>query len=785
MTALSLIFDVIARDKATRTLDAVGTAAEKTGKKVEKSSSSAGKAFGLLGKTFAASSAGALGPLQELTDKMAIFENATESSTSKAGGRLLGIGLAATAAGSFLESLHSREQAAQQQLQTSIESTGKSYEDYAGQVDKAVKSGETFGNQASTTIDALNRLVITTHSPAEAFKGLAVAIDVAAVKHIPLAKAAEIVGLTFNGSTRAGKQFGLQLENVTGAAKGLTTAQHASATANTSAKTAQQAYNEKLDIWNNTANKTRAGAYALANAHQRMVDAQEKAKAASERLKAAQDKANSATDAGARNVDKLATVVKGQGSAAADTFTGHLKAMGAKLEDILGANGKVGGLLVTGGVVASGLGALASAGLFSKIGSNLGSLGRKFGLLRDVEVATSAEGAAAVEASAAKASAALVAEGDVAIATAGKFKLAVAGIVGVAATLGPGLFPDLKSSFDGIPLHGLTKGQFEEFANLQHHGDVNKLSTTDLSAIATYLSQAKSLDKTMQHVKDIVDGTLSLRNPKQTVLTDAQQLARDTASDNPNVASRAQATVAALAAAKAKHTGAGTDNGDAYLKALLAALAGDQATKKLNDAATAQAQSVVDAITKRFEAAKSHLQAVVQQSLALRQSVTSALQQGSSLGDIFSGPNLNANGAFGEQHDFGRMKAFLQKRVALMRKFVLELRALTKQGLDPSLIAQVAQLGPDAGEKVASGLLSGGPSGIGQINGLERQIASLANSTGKAVADDRFAKQIAADRANTSVLQRELQTANGWLKRLATGGSAAPALRTSASHTGV
>lgn len=772
-------------------MDKVGDKASKTGDKIEHSSGRAGKAFGLLGKTFASSSAGALGPLQELTDKMEVFTQATEGGSSKAAGRIFGLGLAATAAGSFIESLHSREQAAQQQLSASIETTGHSYEEYAGRVEGAVKSGEHFGNQASTTMDALNRLVTTTHNPEEAFKGLGVAIDAAAEKHIPLKNAAELVGLAFNGSTRAGKQFGLQLENVTGAAKGLDAAQKASVTATTAVKNAQTTYTEKLDLWNNSSTKTRAGAYALRDAHTKLLEAQDKASAAAARLKTAQEKAAEASGAGARNVQKLADVVKGQGAAAADTFTGHLKALGAQLEDTLGAQGKLGGALVTGGVLASGIGALASAGAFGALGrllARIGLTGTSFKTLRNIEIASSAEGAAGVVAGAATAETALVAEGEVAVATAGRIRTAFAGLATLP-LLGVGAFPDVK-----MPPHpGLTNKQFDELNSKDVLGGKNfgKISTADLSAMLAYLNSFKTLDGSLGKVKQSLVDILNVRNPKQTVLTDAQQLAKALNSDNPNVATHAQQGVAkALDGAKKTAGKSGKDSGDAYLKALLGQIGSDQAAQAAKDAAVKNAQAIVDAISGVFQAAQSRLQGLVSASMGLRQSVTSALQGGSALTDIFQGPNLNANGAFGAQNNFGRVKDFLQRRVAQERKFVLELRQLMKQGLDPSLVAQIAQAGVGPGQQIAESLLSGGKAGIGQVNSLERQIASLANTTGKSVADQHYAKQIAEQRRTTEILGAELKESNRRLAAIqnntaGTRTSTSAHLRTTAALSGV
>ena len=173
--------------------------------------------------------------------------------------------------------------------------------------------------------------------------------------------------------------------------------------------------------------------------------------------------------------------------------------------------------------------------------------------------------------------------------------------------------------------------------------------------------------------------------------------------------------------------------------------------------------------------------------MGLRQQVTGALEGGSALTDIFQGPDLNANGAFGPQRNFGRVRDFLQRRVAQERRFVLELRALIKQGLDPSLVAQIAGAGVDGGQRIAEAILSGGKGGIGQVNTLERQIASLASTTGKTVADQRYARQIAEQRRTTEVLGHKLDVANSHLAQIQGSGTGTTAAqrRTSASLAGV
>lgn len=778
MTDLSVAFSILAKDSASKNLDKVGDSAQKTGKKVE-GAGRAGKTFSLLTSAITSGSQGALGPVSELTDKLDLFQQALEQGGgSKRSNALLGAGLAAGAAGAGLLELHGKEQSALQQVQASLEATGHSFADYRDEIEKAAASGAKFGDSNTATLDALNRLTLSTHDPEEAIKDLSVAFDVAAAKHIPLAKAADLIGLAYNGSTKAGKQFGVQLENTAAAGKALQSAMTKNAEAVKAAKDAQTSYSEKLAEWNANGNKTLTQAYALRDAHTKLVDAQNKAKDSADKLKVAQQQAGSAADAGAKNVSKIAATVKNQGNAAADSFSGELKKLRAEIENTLGAQGTLGKVLAVGGPVLAGLAGLAQTTAFIRAGS-------AFKTLRDVEVATSAEGAAAVAASAAEVDTALATEGAAAEGAAAKIAASSSASVGKLALVAAGwvgLSVAIAKASDSL-------GTFLEKDGSTRGGLVGKLESW-AGAAEKFAGSMTVAGKAVEIWNDITGGGgggkkndsdplgLAAANANATAL--ARQL-RDQGSDNPLAATRAQggATGGVFSAVTKSAAKAGKDSGDAYLKGLLGQINSQQATADAKKAAEDRAQAVVDAISAKFQAASSRLQGLVSNALSLRQSVTSALQGGSALTDIFQGPDLNANGAFGPQNNFGRVRDFLQRRVAQERRFVLELRQLMKQGLDPSLVAQIAGAGVDGGQRIAEAILSGGSSGIGQVNTLERQIASLANTTGKSVADQHYAKQIAEQRRNTEIVGGELKQANARLAVIQKNSTPAPGSTTS------
>lgn len=753
MASLSLAFDILARDRASQALNNVGDATDKLGKKTkklgedtEKGSEKGRKSLRLLGDTFASASAGALGPLQEIADKFDVIERASEGASSKAGGRLLGIGAAALGAGTLLATLGSRETEAQGRLKAAIEASGKSFEDFAPQIEEATKAGEHFGNQASTTLDALNRLTITTHNPAEALRDLSVAQDVAAAKGITLAKAAELVGLTYNGSTRAGKQFGLHLVDTKKATNDLTNAQKNSVASTQKVKDAQQAYNDKLAIYQQTVKPTLAQQIALFRSSQDVAKAQDAAKAAAERLAQAQKAAGAAANAGAENVKKLAAVTKGQGEANADSFSGKLRALGARIEDTAGKFGKdYGGAINTAALATVAFGTLVETGAIAKLGGLIGKLGftgKAFTTLRDVEVATSAEGSAAVVAGAATSEAALIAEGDTALATAGKLKLALGGLAGIAA-IGVGAFPDVKDGLAGVPRYD---------QKLLDYAAKYKLSqsqfyalTKDPNASALVTGQSGGIDSRTEG-RDARSATI-LKNVAPAVIKAGAKTGK----------AAGDATLAEFLKS--------IDGGSPANAALAAA--GKAAAGAAKSAALSASTALRDAVKANFDEAKSILTDVLNQARQVRDTIGQALVSGSEITDVFGGSvNLNANHAFGPGADFAKVRKFFEDRIIKLRRFAAELRGLLKTGLDPKIVGQIAAAGVDQGGRLADALNGSSRGQLRQINALNDQVGRLGDSTGAAVADARFHKQIEEARRNAVYLGSKLDQANAHLASL-------------------
>jgi hypothetical protein len=328
-----------------------------TGKKAEGAASKAHAGFstmlGALNKT------GVLGGFGEALDGVQEAIGSIIENGKKIGPALAGAGAAIAGVGAGLTAVGSKDQAAHNQLQTSIEATGASYDDYEKQVEAAIKTQEGFGHTADQTQDALNALVLATHNPTEALKLLSTASDVAAAKHENLTQAATDVGKVYNGNTKLLKTFGISVAKTGDAQKGLTTATKAAQTADKNLAAAKQHLADLEAIDAGKKHLTTAEAINLRNAQQKVTDATAVAKGAHEKLATAQDAAKVSAGKQTDATTLLANVVKGQASASMDTFAGKLDVIKAKIEDQVSLFGQKYGPAIT----AVGTVAMAASGV--------------------------------------------------------------------------------------------------------------------------------------------------------------------------------------------------------------------------------------------------------------------------------------------------------------------------------------------------------------------------------------------------------------------------------------
>ena len=310
-------------------------------------------------------SAGVLGPFGNALQTAQSGLEKVAGHAKEIGPAMMGAGAAVAGVGLALQAAGSKDQAAHQQLQQAVEATGRSYDDYSGKVEAAIKHQENYGHTADQTQDALRALTTATNDPAKALQLLGTASDLAAAKHEDLATAAGQLGKAYNGSTRIMKEFGVTVDStkesqaqVTKASQDHEKAVLGQAAAQAQLTAAQAAYN---------AQPTEANLKKLEAAQGKVSAANLTALTSNNNLKSAQDKAKETADKYQKAVGTLGDKLKGQASAGADTFSGKLDGLKAKVEDQVAMFGqKYGPAITTAGAAMTGLGAtmeIAKAGV--------------------------------------------------------------------------------------------------------------------------------------------------------------------------------------------------------------------------------------------------------------------------------------------------------------------------------------------------------------------------------------------------------------------------------------
>ncbi len=301
---------------------------------------------------------GVLGPFGAALDGVDKALETISQHAKDIGPAMIGVGGALVGIGAGLQAVGSKDQAAHQQLQASVEATGKDYDDYAKQVDEAIKHQENFGHSADDTQNALRILTQATGDPTKALQYLNTATDLAAAKHESLDTAATQLGKTYNGSSKLMKEFGATAEK---SADNTSKVEAATKAATTADEAAAQAKQHLADLHTELAGKTTlttAQTIQLRDAQQKVTDTSAKAADAHKKLADMQTVVIGKTQAAGDNMSILADKLKGQASAAADTFSGRMAALKAKVEDAAASFGqKYGPAITAAGAVMTGMGA--------------------------------------------------------------------------------------------------------------------------------------------------------------------------------------------------------------------------------------------------------------------------------------------------------------------------------------------------------------------------------------------------------------------------------------------
>jgi hypothetical protein len=301
--------------------------------------------------------AGVLGPFG---DQIQSVSNALDGVAKKGGSfstKLLGTGSALTAVGLAFTAMGASGKQATQQLDAAITNSGHNAGTYKDRIDAAVKSQEKFGNTAVQTKGALQILTQATGDPAKALQYLGTASDLAAAKHEDLTTAAGQLGKAYNGAGRILKDFGITaLPKAAAAQKALTSATKEAVSADSGLATAKQKLSDLQAIDATKGPLTLQQQFALRDAQKAVTDATDKATSAHAKVRAAQDLAATASKSQGKTLDELGAKLKGQAAAGADSFTGKMRDLRAKVTDAAESFGqKFGPALAGAGAAMTGL----------------------------------------------------------------------------------------------------------------------------------------------------------------------------------------------------------------------------------------------------------------------------------------------------------------------------------------------------------------------------------------------------------------------------------------------
>jgi len=754
---------------------------------------------------------------QGLTQAAPQLEVSTEQIASRLGNRFgtaIGKGIgsafahpgvtAAVGGGALLVQKIAEDQLqAQGRLDAAFSASGKSVEDYRSQIDKLVAKNHEYAISEATTKSRLAELTLALGDPAKAIQELSTAQDIAAGTGRSYASSVDLLRRMNDGNVRAFAEAGVTVKDLAKAQRELTAAQAESSRTGDAVAKAQQSFNDKLAVYEQATTHTLAQQQSLYRSHQDLEKAEKAHAEATAKVTQAQKEARSAALSQAQGVQVVTDKYKGQ-QGGADGLLGTLHVLATKGRDDV-------------------------ASFAEKYGSTIGGLGLAlqgiagttklvrdaFTRMRDVEVATSADAATAVELNAARAEAAMAGEADVAEASAARINTAWKGILGSGVIVGAGLEifkPWSKTGNEDpkVAASGFSSKQLDTvrkyITEQNYSGDAaanagltdkllkqGKLSQADQQTLLDFLLQAGGKGK--GYLSKVFDPNgLNPNALKNLGLNDANDYskafgsligdltdalgaggtgdgANPLLSDNPNIATRAQA--AASSAGSKIGAAAGKATGDSFadfLKKYDLGAPVNAALAAAHDKAVAAAQKLVDDVSSKLDTAKSKLAtdlASYRQEIA---TVAQTVTQGSSLTDALNGADSGARNPFGDRPGQGSglhgVEGFLHTRAMMLARFAKALNDLRRRGLAPALIAEVANLGVDEGLRAADELLAGAAADIRTLNLEQQQINRAAGVIGTGIARQDYGSTLTSDREAVAALEKKLDQTNALLTRI-------------------
>ena len=196
MSDVTLRFLIFGEDKgAAKTTEEVASRGERAARKMSGAFSRLGGAIG--------------GELGDLLDKVGAGIDSVADSGGRLGTKLAVGGAGLLGLGTLMQSVGSANVAAEKALQTAIENTGGSLEDYKDQIDQVVAANQRFGTGDDETKNALASLVQLTGDAGKSLRYMGLASDLAASKHMSLQGATDLIGRAINGNNKIFKQYGI------------------------------------------------------------------------------------------------------------------------------------------------------------------------------------------------------------------------------------------------------------------------------------------------------------------------------------------------------------------------------------------------------------------------------------------------------------------------------------------------------------------------------------------------------------------------------------------------
>jgi hypothetical protein len=323
MASKSSVFTVVVAGKSTLSkvtdseANGVGRSAKKISDHFNRMTSHIGHNLEKVGEAFEKMDivgAGALIGLGHGLDKFGVKSVSTKD-VVKGALKMMGTAILSAGAGIAAFSVKAAEDyaSAENSLKASVEGSGESWKKAEEQIVKVQGSYQSFGYTSAQINSAMAKSVISTGNLKTSMAHLPVALDLAAAKNIDLNTAMLAVDKAASGNSRVLKQLGIDIAVPQASAQKLQQAQD-------KVTAAQQAM---AAVISNFPNAAQAGA----KGHDHYMKAVQKVQTAEHKLQSVQGASKAI-------LKTLGDRLKGQASAAAETYAGKLKAAHAKATDL-------------------------------------------------------------------------------------------------------------------------------------------------------------------------------------------------------------------------------------------------------------------------------------------------------------------------------------------------------------------------------------------------------------------------------------------------------------------